>query len=133
MQWNPNSAERQGGESWLYRPGTVLLLILVIEVLLALMGFADGFTRLLLQVFASIASVLLVGVIVNQVMARRTLSAESESDQTQFGQHFNSKQRLLLGVLLLIAIIFYLPIWHQHGDFAGHIHGHPIWAESHVH
>lgn len=128
MQSNPNDVECQGGGGWRHRPGTVLLLVLGIEILATLMGFVDRVAELT-QILIIIAAVLLVGVIVNLVMARR----QSKFDQSQCRQRFSSSQRLLLGVLLLLMMLFCLPVWRQHGDFSGFMHGHPIWTGGHVH
>ncbi len=130
MQPSPNNAGNQTRRSWLHRPGTILVLLVVIEILVALMGFGSRFAEII-QILAGIAGVVLIGVGVNMIASRWALSAEP--DQSHRRSQFSLSQKLLLGILLVVAITFCLPIWHRHGDFAGQMHGHPIWVGEHVH
>ena len=132
MQPSPGNTGNRTGRSWLHRPSTILVLGVVIEALVVLMGFASRFAGVL-QLLAGIACVLLIGMGVNMLSARSALPAGPDSDGSRFWGQFSRSQKLFVAVLIVVAISFCMPIWHWHGDFAGQMHGHPIWVGEHVH
>ena len=109
MQPSANDAKSDWWRNWSHCPNTILVLVAVIEILVALMGFASHFAEIF-QVLAGIAGVVLIGVGLNMIVARWTLSAEPDSEQSQCrGQLGQKPQKLLLGVLLAVAITFLPP------------------------
>ena len=112
---------------WLERPSAVLVLISLIEACLLLMGVMR-----FQPVFASVAGV--AGLVLVAALAARWLAwRESRfSGECSRFQPFNQLHLAILGLLIVIAVAYCLPIWsHHYGD--GGWHGHPGWDRPHMH
>jgi hypothetical protein len=108
----------------------ILLLMAAIEILVALMGFVPRYAGVF-KILAAIAGVIAIAHTVTLFTAR--LTPASEPGKPNRLCRLSKTQQLLLGLMVAVATCFCLPVWHRHGDFAGQMHGHPIWVDEHVH
>jgi len=111
---------------WRERPSTVLALVCLIVACMPSAHYWPGFIML-----AGLAGFVLFAVFVTRVTAWRDLYFRGETDHVC--PPFNRMQLFILGILLAVAVMFCIPIWHCHGDFIGRCHGHFIWEQQHIH